>query len=151
MTDQPTEHPTDRLTFAEAADRLGITPNAVRLRVRRGTLATITVAGESFVVWPQPARASRRSPTDHPNDAATTARDDALIAQLRDENRYLREQLDHQTRIVAVMAQRLAELPSGEPAQDAAQTQKKAPLRDAGGETASESLWQRVRRWIVGG
>jgi hypothetical protein len=54
---------------------------------------------------PDPARTP---PGEHPEGPA-------LIAQLRDENAYLRQQLDHQTHIVAGLVQRLAELPSGAP------------------------------------
>jgi len=45
--------PTVHLTFSEASARLRITPNAVRMRVYRGTLASVRVNERTFVVWPQ--------------------------------------------------------------------------------------------------
>jgi excisionase family DNA binding protein len=45
----------EHLTFAEAAERLNITTDAVRMRVHRGKLASIRVNERTFVLWPQPA------------------------------------------------------------------------------------------------
>jgi excisionase family DNA binding protein len=42
------------LSFAEAAERLNITADAVRMRVHRGKLASIRMRDGTFVLWPQP-------------------------------------------------------------------------------------------------
>jgi hypothetical protein len=47
--------PPEHLTFAEAGERLGLSPDAVRMRVRRGTLASVRVNDRPYVLWPQPA------------------------------------------------------------------------------------------------
>jgi hypothetical protein len=60
---------------------------------------------------------------------ATGFAPDALIAQLRDENAYLRQQLDHQTHIIAGLVQRLPELPAGTDAQTMPQDRDPATLR----------------------
>jgi hypothetical protein len=46
--------PPEQLTFAETAERLNITADAVRMRVHRGKLASIRVNERTFVLWPQP-------------------------------------------------------------------------------------------------
>jgi excisionase family DNA binding protein len=46
--------PAQHLTFAEAAERLNITADAVRMRVHRGKLASIRMNEHTFVLWPQP-------------------------------------------------------------------------------------------------
>jgi len=117
--------PTVHLTFAEAAERLHITPNAVRMRVHRGTLASVRINERTFVVWPQPAQPHEQR-THGARDERSEDRD-ALIETLRSENAYLRQQLDHQTHIVAGLVQRLPELPAGEPSQDAPVTHERAP------------------------
>src|SRR5215211_3062230 len=57
--------PPEHLTFAEAAERLNITADAVRMRVHRGKLASIRVNERTFVLWPQPAVA------EQPNELRT--------------------------------------------------------------------------------
>src|SRR5690348_2512624 len=77
---------TVRLSFADAAARLGITVAAVRERVRRGTLESVDIDGQRLVVWPPTPRSRRgaRSPHDHDARTESTRRatvradDDAL-------------------------------------------------------------------------
>ena len=73
----------------DAAQLLGISPEAVRKRLDRGALQGVK-RGRSWVVF-----LDANIPQDTPQDAATGQAPDALIAQLRDENAYLRQQLDH--------------------------------------------------------
>jgi len=51
--------PSEQLTFAEAAERLNITVDAVRVRVHRGKLVSVRVNDRTFVLWPQPAAAEQ--------------------------------------------------------------------------------------------
>lgn len=70
-TDQPTDH-----SLTEAARALGLTPEAVRSRVRRGTLDGERVNGSWRVRLPGDAPSPGRSrPTrDHPTDRPATDR-----------------------------------------------------------------------------
>src|SRR5215210_8523765 len=93
----------DRLaTVVEAAEILGITPDAVRSRLRRGTLQRSPERGEDgevLVVMPAPRNADQsetvydqsgdQSPTDR--EASTTV---ALVERMASEIDHLREQLD---------------------------------------------------------
>ncbi len=53
-TDDPTVVPTDALTVAEAAEVLGITTEAARIRVKRGTLPSTRIDGTVYVLLDRP-------------------------------------------------------------------------------------------------
>jgi hypothetical protein len=154
-TDQPTSKTTDqRVTVADAALLLGISEDAVRSRLRRGTLRRETGGdGTVFVVLGTDRPASNQRPTDdrltkQQNDRQTAAQPidghvdrrggsetdrDELVEALRDEVAHLRDQLDRERdasaelrRIVAGLVQRVPEL-------EAAPEPRNAP------KTASES------------
>jgi hypothetical protein len=97
----------ERLTVAGAAERLGITKEAVRKRIARGTLHAEKDPDGTVRVYVPP------SPT--PSDAAGR---DELVEELRDQVRYLRDQLDQERdanrenrRIIAALTSRIPELP----------------------------------------
>jgi hypothetical protein len=98
----------------------------------------------------------RRPPGHRPDTARTPPGEHpegpALIAQLRDENAYLRQQLDHQTHIVAGLVQRLAELPSGAPPGAVPQAREAAPPTPVVAETPDTTLaaWRRWWRRVTG-
>lgn len=88
------------VTIAEAAARLGLSTDAVRMRVRRGTLPSAERDGHRVVLLP-------RSDTDQTGpggDATVTEHDrtigeraateSGLVTQLRSEAAYLRQTLD---------------------------------------------------------
>ena len=138
-TDQPTSETTDqRVTVADAALLLGLSEDAVRSRLRRGTLRRETGRdGTVFVVLGTDRPASNQRPTEdrltnQQNDRQTTAQPidghvdrrggsetdrDELVEALRDELAHLRDQLDRERdasaelrRIVAGLVQRVPEL-----------------------------------------
>jgi hypothetical protein len=79
----------ERLTVAQAAASLGITEGAVRSRIKRGTLQTRKEGGRVFVLLGGgTSQANQTSYTGVPSDQSE------LIASLRDQVRYLREQLN---------------------------------------------------------
>ena len=138
-TDQPTSKTTDqRVTVADAALLLGISEDAVRSRLRRGTLRRETGGdGTVFVVLGTDRPASNQRPTDDRSTNQQTDRQtagqpidghvdrrggsetyrDELVEALRDEVAHLRDQLDRERdasaelrRIVAGLVQRVPEL-----------------------------------------
>ena len=138
-TDQPTSETTDqRVTVADAALLLGISEDAVRSRLRRGTLRRKTGGDVTvFVVLGTDRPASNQRPTDdrltnQQNDRQTAGQPidghvdrrggsetyrDELVEALRDEVAHLRDQLDRERdasaelrRIVAGLVQRVPEL-----------------------------------------
>ena len=155
-TDQPTSETTDqRVTVADAALLLGLSEDAVRSRLRRGTLRRETGGdGTVFVVLGTDRPASYQRPTDNrstnqQNDRQTAGQPidghvdrrggsetyrDELVEALRDEVAHLRDQLDRERdasaelrRIVAGLVQRVPEL-------EAAPEPRNAP------KTASEGM-----------
>ncbi len=101
--DQPS---TDRLTVAEAAARLGISSDAVRSRLNRGTLEGRKEANGWAVYLPAEPTVDQPSPTvERPStDREPTVAPDALLASkdetiagLRDEVAFLRRELETRT------------------------------------------------------
>jgi hypothetical protein len=161
-TPDTTRHDADTappgLTPTAAAARLGLTPDAVRARLRRGTLRGARVGGDWRVFLPPDAAA----PAETRHDADTTRHDDRhdadttsggeaptvgpavlaakdeTIALLRDENAFLRAQLDHSRRELAAERERfdvihrtalgrLEALTAGGTSQDAPVAAREAP------------------------
>jgi hypothetical protein len=110
MTDRPTDH----LTLDEAAAVLGISREAVRLRVRRGTLAGQRVKGVWYVAsvgW-SPTDHATNQPTDRPGRGrgrGPAARNE-LLDHLEAENAWLRARVEFYERQVEHQAGEIAEL-----------------------------------------
>ena len=135
-TGQATSKPTNQhVTVADAALLLGISEDAVRSRLRRGTLRRETGKdGTVFVVLGTDRQATNQRPandrsTDQQTNQPTTSQatdasdadgeryQDELLEVLRDEVSHLRDQLDRERdasaelrRIVAGLVQRVPEL-----------------------------------------
>jgi excisionase family DNA binding protein len=99
------QHRDHRMTVHDAARRLGISEDAVRMRVKRGTLEAEREGGRLYVLLTD-------EPTTEPTD-----RTNELIAELRDRVRSLESQLDHERdanrenrRIIAALTSRIPEL-----------------------------------------
>jgi hypothetical protein len=92
---EPTGQPTG-VTIAEAAKRLGLTTDAVRSRLHRGTLLGVKTADGVWLVFldeptvDQPASDRTPTVTDRAGDGPATVDSTALIEQLRSENDFLR-------------------------------------------------------------
>ena len=115
-------------TIDQAAGQLGISPNAVRLRIRRGTLKSVRKGGRRLVVLPDsPTQSPTDQPTQSPTQGATVPREQyeavteslrGQIALLQGHIASLEQQLTRQHEItrasmvqVEMMAQRLKALP----------------------------------------
>jgi hypothetical protein len=138
-TDRPkaTDRPTEALTVAQAAERLGVTTNAVWQRLKRGTLTKAEESGpdgEALVLFSvtdmenrrQGRKTARQRPTDRPTQADRPteltdrgAEAERLIARLEADNAYLRGLLDAEIEarrradhLLAGALERLAALPA---------------------------------------
>jgi len=103
----------ERLTVAEAAERMGLSEAAVRARIQRGSLASVRVGGRVFV--------------DVPRDESPSSAD-RYTAGLEDRVRSLERRLDEaaardaeQRRIIVALTSRIPALPSGQRHEGAAQ------------------------------
>jgi hypothetical protein len=161
MSEQPepaertANEPPEQLTFAEAGERLGLSPDAVRMRATRGKLATVRVDGRPYVLWPQPAPAAQPNEprTERTAFANRSAVQEAprLIETLQSEVAYLRSALDAEMEarrradhLVAALMDRLPELPAG----DVPQERAASPRSDENPTVVSDGLVSRFRRLI---
>lgn len=118
-TNQATGQTTDRrVTVTDAAVLLGLSEDAVRSRLKRGTLRKEKGQdGTVFVVLDPDTATDQQSPTsDHPRTDDPTGRND-LLEDLRDQVEFLRQQLSEEReanrenrRIIAGLVQRVPEL-----------------------------------------
>ncbi len=88
-----------KLTVMEAADELGISQDAVRMRIKRGTLDATKDGRQVFVLLD----------TDQTTDQ-TPSDSTALISRLEDEVRFLREELARKDAIMLRMAESIPQL-----------------------------------------
>ena len=124
-SDRATDPTTDPITVtvADAAKLLGLSTEAVRMRVKRGTLASTRVAGTVYVLLSQPNAGPNAQPNGGPNDRPNDQT--ALVRSLEDQVAYLRRQLatrDEELRrkdhLLAAALERIPELlpgPDAEP------------------------------------
>lgn len=150
--------PIRRTTVAEAAEILGISAEAVRGRIRRGTLPVEREGGTVYVLLDEskPGRTTTdqsRTTADQPTD-----RTDLLIAALREQLAQANERDRENRRIIAALTQRIpaieasAEASPGEPTPGAPTEATEQPGRvepQASVEGAQEagehvSWWRRM-------
>jgi hypothetical protein len=98
------------VTIPEAAQLLGISENAVRMRIRRQKLNTYRTGDRVYVLVDdqandRPSRPSHDQVTDQGSDQQRTERE--LIEQLKSENAFLRAQLEARDRQTEVWAAEL--------------------------------------------
>ena len=122
--DRETRRLGQRYTVKEAAESLGTTVDAVRGRIRRGTLASAKLDGVVYVLLDE-TNHERRS-----DESATTA-DDAiqqnadqsdLVGELRVQIDWLRREVERKDTIIMQMAQRIPELEPPAGPRDATET-----------------------------
>jgi hypothetical protein len=115
-----------RFTVPEAAQVLGISPEAVRTRLSRGTLESVRDGGRVFVLLDRDLTSSDTDVTHDQTVLVDTLRDqiDTLKRQLEQANERDREN----RRIIAALTSRIPELP---PAADSAAAE--APQAPTGG------------------
>ncbi len=85
------------LTVSDAAQELGISAEAVRSRVKRGTLGSVKEGSTVYVLLPQRPGGDQTTAAEHdqpsaPTGARGTAQEE-LVESLSDQVAYMREQL----------------------------------------------------------
>jgi excisionase family DNA binding protein len=150
-------HGEQRVTVREAAEALGISKDAVRMRVKRGTLRHEKDEQGTVYVWVAVAHADANAVHSQAEVEASEH-----VASLQDQIRYLREQLDaerearteerrrHDT-LLAQLMQRIPELEAPQQQPGGSETVEEQqgrgqPRPDAPGaqEGARRSWWRRV-------
>ena len=148
----------DRLTVAEAAERLGVKEQAVRKRIARGTLQHAKDEDGRVYVYLRPSNAEA-NPEAEGNSTGDGADTYTLIATLEDQVGYLRREVEdwkdesrRKDAIIMSLTQRIPELEAPQGPREAPQTvadgpEGSEPRPATGGtqEAAERSWW---RRWF---
>jgi predicted ArsR family transcriptional regulator len=118
-----------RTTVSEAAEILGISAEAVRGRIRRGTIPVEREGGTVYVLIEGTERYrttadQSRTTGDQPDD-----RTDLLIAELQDRVRSLEEANRENRRIIAALTSRIPAIEAPQEATGGAETVEEEPKR----------------------
>jgi excisionase family DNA binding protein len=97
----------DRVTIQEAARRLGVKEDAIRKRIQRGTLPHEKTEEGRVFVW---LEAAKDTAQDAYQDTSSSSATDALVEELRDQVRFLREELARKDAIMLNMTEALEAL-----------------------------------------
>jgi hypothetical protein len=119
-----------RVTVPEAAEALGITAEAVRMRIKRGTLRSERQAGRVFVLLGQDQPTEQ--PTDRPDEP------NALISQMQGRIDSLERQLEETAerdrenkRIIVALTSRIPAIEAPSETRESPQTVEEEPQRAA--------------------
>lgn len=113
----------DRVTVQEAARRLGVSQDAVRQRIRRGSMRHDKDDKGRVYVYLNPTDTRPTDVHDAPRDAVHDASRNELVTELRDRVRFLeaeltdrKEESRRKDHIIAALTQRIPQLePASEP------------------------------------
>jgi hypothetical protein len=151
---------TPTVDTATAAQRLGITDDAVRARIRRGTLRGEKVGAVWHIHLPTGATPDHEPARHDTTDRRATRRDpepDALAEQLRSEVEYLREQLATTLRQLGAERERADVLQREALGRIEAlsmpvwtDTSDQEELRQQEAPVDSDGVWARLRRFLIG-
>jgi predicted ArsR family transcriptional regulator len=148
-----------RTTVAEAADLLGISAEAVRGRIRRGTLPVERDGGTVYVLVDKPEPGRTTADQSRTTADRTDDRTDALIETLARQVEDLREQVRAERQAHAEARRIIAGLVERIPAIEAPQEPSESPqseaspgptetLTDAGGEAQEPDTRPWWQRWF---
>jgi excisionase family DNA binding protein len=134
--------PPIRATIEEAARLLGVTGNAVRKRIERGTLRSEKANGTRYVLLDDGMPDMSRRVTDEtsgmPHDITSLGHGipAAFVDSLQDQIEYLREQLDKEReanrenrRLLAAALERIPELEASSEPRESPETATEEPYR----------------------
>ncbi len=134
-----------RVTVPEAAELLGITAEAVRMRIKRGTLRSQRQGGRVFVLLGQGQPTEQ--PTDRPDEP------NALISQMQGRIDSLERQLKEAAerdrenrRIIVALTSRIPAIEAPQDAQDVTERAEPRPGAPGAQEATQPRPWWRFWR-----
>ena len=155
-----------RYSVADAAKALGLTEEAVRQRVKRGTLDSIKVGGSLFVLLDTATSSDRSNDRGQPvrektSDTSNGLPNDTsrLVENLEDEIAHLRRQLEQANerdrenrRIIAALTTRIPELPPSRehngPSDEAGSSVSPSESEGSGTAVSNEQEPAQRRSWL---
>jgi len=132
---------------AEAAEILGISAEAVRGRIRRGTLPVEREGGRVYVLVEKATDARTTDDQSRTTAGQPTDRTDALIAELQDRVSSLEEANRENRRIIAALTSRIPAIEAPQEAPEASETVEEEPERAEPRPTTAESQEGVQRPW----
>jgi|SRR5918912_2635422 hypothetical protein len=151
-TDQA--HPNDdqtRVTVAEAAQILGLSAEAVRSRLQRGTLNGTKVDGTVYVLLDATQTRPNTDESADQTNAQTRLDDDQTtlhITSLHEQIEWLRREVERKDTIIMTLASRIPELePAIEPP-EARQTPREGPEGEGDPAPNAEEPERRSSWWV---
>jgi excisionase family DNA binding protein len=150
-TDRPRSD-LDRVTVAQAAEALGISQDAVRKRIARGTIPHDRDGAGRVYVYLSPSETVHKTDQHDGQDAATKTVQDIYIRSLEDQIAFLRGELERKDAILLSLTERIPQLEAPQEASEDVETVEEAPEgteepRPATGgaqEGARRPWWRRV-------
>jgi hypothetical protein len=136
-----------RMTVADAADRLGVTQDAIRQRIRRDSIAHEKDESGRVYVYLDATNTDHDGVHDRHHDAVRDTVHDALVEELRKQNEFLRAELERKDAILLTMAQRIPELEAASEPPDARQTPGEGPEGVGDPAPHAEGPQQRPSWW----
>ena len=140
-----------RVTVAQAAEILGVSVEAVRGRIKRGTLEHERHSGTVYVLLPADQMPTGRQPGDDQATDRPRSDGDALISEMRDRIESLEHQLEQERqansehrRLLAAALERIP--PQLEAPQETRESSESPGPTDEGGEIWEELGAERTRR-----
>jgi hypothetical protein len=136
---------------AEAADALGITVDAVRSRIKRGTIEHERVGGRVYVLLvADESRPGHDQYNDQVGDQGTTVPEDRtaeLIATLREQLQAERQAHAEARRIIAGLVERIPAIEAPQEASESPEMVEEEPERAEPRPTTVESQESVQRPW----
>jgi uncharacterized coiled-coil protein SlyX len=127
-TDRPSPD-LDRLTVAQAADALGISQDAVRKRIARGTIHHDRDESGRVHVYLTPSETVHKTDQDTIQDDTTKTVQDTYIRSLEDQITFLRRELERKDAILLNLTERIPQLEAPSEARESPQTVEEEPER----------------------
>ena len=130
----PPQDALDRISVAQAANRLGITQDAVRKRIARGTIRhEKDHEGHIFVyldTFESESKTDQANGQDRESKTVSDANQDKYTRSLEDQIDFLRRELERKDTIIMALSQRIPELEGSPEPREAHMTDSEETAKD---------------------
>jgi len=140
----------DRVSVAEAAERLGVSQDAVYKRIKRGTIPWDKGDDDKTYVYVDDVDGSTdraRQSTDRAASASNYVSKDELLAEIRARVRFLEEELQRKDAILLSLTHRIPELEEASPEPREGDPETVASANTEEGQGVEAPLRQEHRPW----
>jgi excisionase family DNA binding protein len=139
-----TDTPPVRATIEEAARLLGVSENAIRKRIERGTLRSEKADGTRYVLLDNGMSQHVTDESDGMPHSTPRGMSE-FVASLQDQIEFLRRELERKDAILMTMAQRIPELEA--PSEDTRSASEATEAEDRGREVSEQQEGSQRRSW----